>query len=185
MQSSPAIAEVHAPSTITPTQPLPSKVKPAGRQKLTPSLADLANGKNKAAAEAPKEENKTDEASYGNDKPVTLEALKVAWDEFTEQRKSQVGEYHILKQEFDFTDNLITIHLTNPVEEPLLQTIRTPLTEFLRERLSNRSLNITSQIRAVQTQKIAYTNKEKFDKLAERNPVLKELKQRLDLDTDF
>jgi DNA polymerase-3 subunit gamma/tau len=114
-----------------------------------------------------------------------LELLKLAWNEFTEQRKTQVGEYHLLKQEFHFENNLITIHLTNPVEEPLLQTIRNPLTEFLRERLKNRSINVTSQIREIQAQKIAYTNKEKFDKLTERNPVLKELKQRLDLDTDF
>lgn len=116
---------------------------------------------------------------------MTLEALKIAWNEFTEQRKTQVGEYHLLKQEFDFQNNLITIHLTNPVEEPLLQSIRNPLTEFLRERLKNKNLNVTSQIREIQTQKIAYTNKEKFDKLLERNPILKELKQRLDLDTDF
>ncbi|HNP06491.1 MAG TPA: hypothetical protein PKN99_02640 [Cyclobacteriaceae bacterium] len=71
------------------------------------------------------------------------------------------------------------------MEEPLLQTIRNPLIEFLRERLKNRSINVTSQIREIQAQKIAYTNKEKFDKLAEQNPLLKELKQRLDLDTDF
>lgn len=66
-----------------------------------------------------------------------------------------------------------------------MQTIRNPLIEFLRERLKNRSINVTSQIREIQAQKIAYTNKEKFDKLAEQNPLLKELKQRLDLDTDF
>jgi len=33
--------------------------------------------------------------------------------------------------------------------------------------------------------KIAYTNKEKFDLLAEKNPLLKELKERLGLDPDF
>ncbi|MBX2942060.1 MAG: hypothetical protein KF860_06925 [Cyclobacteriaceae bacterium] len=114
-----------------------------------------------------------------------MEALKIAWDEFAEQRKTQVGEYHLLKQEFDFHDNQITIHLSNSVEEPLLQSIRNPLTEFLRERLGNRSLNITSQVREIQLQKFAYTSKEKFDKLTEKNPILKELKQRLDLDTDF
>ncbi len=33
--------------------------------------------------------------------------------------------------------------------------------------------------------RIAYTNKEKFDLLAEKNPLLKEMKERLGLDTDF
>jgi len=36
-----------------------------------------------------------------------------------------------------------------------------------------------------ETKKIAYTNKEKFDHLAEKNPALRELKERLGLDADF
>ncbi len=182
--SSPAPIQEVAPTSGNP-QPTPSKTKSSGRQKLTPSLADLSNGKSKSAEAPPKEGNKPNNTTKASDELVTLEALKIAWNEFTEQRKSQVGEYHLLKQEFDFQNNLITIRLTNPVEEPLLQTIRNPLIEFLRERLKNKSLNVTSQVREIQTQKIAYTNKEKFEKLTEQNPVLKELKQRLDLDTDF
>ena len=36
-----------------------------------------------------------------------------------------------------------------------------------------------------QSKKIAYTNKEKFEHLAEKNPLLKELKEKLGLDPDF
>lgn len=144
----------------------------------------MANGKTKHTQEV---EQKTPPTTsiLKEDKQVSIDELKMAWDEFTEQRKSQVGEYHLLKQDFDFQNNMVTIHLSNPVEEPLLQVIRTPLIEFLRERLGNNRINVTSQIREVQIQKIAYTNKEKFDKLAENNPILNELKKRLDLDTDF
>jgi len=166
-----------------PTQSNPAKPAPTGRQKLTPSITELANGKANLSGEPPAV--KPGDAHTGSDGPVSLEDLKAAWDEFAEKRKSQVGEYHLLKQEFHFSDNLVTIHLTNSVEEPFLQTIRTPLIEFLRERLGNRSLNVKGEVREIQTQKIAYTNKEKFDKLAEKNPALLELKHRLDLDTDF
>ena len=114
-----------------------------------------------------------------------MEALKLAWDEFTEQRKTQVGEYHLLKQEFEFHDNTVTIHLSNSVEEPLLQSIKGPLTEFLRNQLGNRAINVTSQVKEILTKKIAYTNKEKFDHMAEKNPILLELKERLGLDTDY
>lgn len=107
------------------------------------------------------------------------------WNEFAEQRKAQVGEYHLLKQEFEFSNNLITIHLSNHVEEPLLQGIRSELTMFLREKLKNNSLNITGHLREVTSKKIAYTNKEKFDHLAAKNPILNELKDRLGLDTDY
>jgi DNA polymerase-3 subunit gamma/tau len=35
------------------------------------------------------------------------------------------------------------------------------------------------------SKKVMYTNKEKFDYLAEKNPALKDLKERLGLDMDF
>lgn len=66
-----------------------------------------------------------------------------------------------------------------------MQSIRTPLTEFLRLRLGNDSINVISQVKEVQSKKIAYTNKEKFDHLAEKNPILLELKERLGLDPDY
>lgn len=152
------------------------------RKKLTLNLTDLANGK---TAEVVEDKPKVEEQYQSQDKVVTLDELKLAWDEFAEQRKTQVGEYHILRQEFEFSNDAVTVRLSNAVEEPLLQAIRTPLTEFLRERLSNKRLNVISVVKEVQSQKIAYTNKEKFDHLAEKNPILKELKDRLGLDTDF
>jgi len=172
------VAEEPRPSITSNT---PSNT---GRRKVTLSLTDLANGKPKSQ---PAEDQQQSSATsvLKEDKLVEIENLKHAWNEFAEQRKSQVGEYHLLKQDFDFNENLITIHLSNPVEEPLLQSMKAPLTEFLRERLGNSRLSITSQVTTIQTQKIAYTNKEKFDKLAEKNPILNELKKRLDLDPDF
>jgi hypothetical protein len=40
-------------------------------------------------------------------------------------------------------------------------------------------LNVTDE------KKVIYTNRDKFDHLAEKNPKLKELKERLGLDTEF
>lgn len=144
----------------------------------------MANGKHKAVEEA------TEVASarspvVKSTRNFSIEELKLAWDEFAEQRKLQVGEYRLLKQEFDYKANVVTIHLSNQVEEPLLQSIRTPLTEFLRARLGNDNINVVSQVQQVQSKKIAYTNKEKFDHLAEKNPILLELKERLGLDPDY
>lgn len=151
---------------------------------MTPSLSSLANGKSKTTEEqtqiAP-----ADVTDAKPDKAVSIDALKEAWNEFAEQRKSQVGEYHLLKQDFQYADNQVIIHLSNHVEEPLLQAIKGPLTEFLRQKLSNNKINISSEIKEVESKKIAYTNKEKFDQLAEKNPILLELKERLGLDTDF
>jgi hypothetical protein len=111
--------------------------------------------------------------------------LREAWNEFAEQRKNQMAEYHLLKQEFSFKNNVISLYLTNPIEEPLLQSIKSDLLAYLREKLSNSSLQVERVMQEHQTRKIAYTNKEKFEHLAEKNPALYELKEKLGLDPDF
>jgi DNA polymerase-3 subunit gamma/tau len=75
--------------------------------------------------------------------------------------------------------------LANLVEEPLLQGIRTQLTAYLRDKLNNSNINVIGVMQAFETKRVAYTNKEKFDFLAEKNPILLELKERLGLDTDY
>jgi hypothetical protein len=82
-------------------------------------------------------------------------------------------------------ENKITIQLANLVEEPLLQGIRTQLTAYLRDKLNNSNINVFGVMQAFETKRVAYTNKEKFDFLAEKNPILLELKERLGLDTDY
>jgi len=61
----------------------------------------------------------------------------------------------------------------------------TDLVTYLRNRLSNPTIKVESVMKEMDVKKMAYTNKEKFDLLAEKNPMLKELKERLGLDTDF
>jgi len=96
-----------------------------------------------------------------------------------------VAEYHLLNCAFEYKDNQITIPLTNPIEEPLLLSIKTPLVEFLRQRLNNSNLQVNGVLREVQSRKIAYTNKDKFEHLAEKNPLLHKLKDKFGLDPDF
>jgi len=134
------------------------------------------------------EEKKIEEKTLFNtiaDKPVELAALKKAWDDFTELKKNQLGEYHLLKREFTFHENKITITLTNSIEEPLLQGMRTSLIAYLRDKLSNSSIMVVGVLPEFESKRPIYTNKEKFDHLAEKNPVLKELQERFGLDPDF
>lgn len=118
-------------------------------------------------------------------KPIVLEELKEAWNQFAAQRKNQVAEFHLLSQPFEIIGNEVVLHLSNPVEEPLLESIKSDLTTHLRNKLENAMLSITSSLKELDARKIIYTDKEKFDHLAEKHPLLHELKQRLGLDTDF
>jgi DNA polymerase-3 subunit gamma/tau len=81
--------------------------------------------------------------------------------------------------------NKLIIELANPVEEPLLAGFRTDLTTFLREKVGNNTITVVGQLREIIIQKMAYTNKEKFEAMAEKNPVLLQLKEKFGLDPDF
>ncbi len=96
-----------------------------------------------------------------------------------------MAEFHLLSREVDLNGSIVTVALANTVEEPLLQSMMTDLVTYLRNRLSNPTIKVESVMKEMDVKKMAYTNKEKFDLLVGKNPMLKELKDRLGLDTDF
>jgi DNA polymerase-3 subunit gamma/tau len=118
-------------------------------------------------------------------KPLTDEQLRAAWSDYAQLKKNQVAEFHLLNRTVDVQGTTVTVALANSIEEPLLQTILPDLLTYLRSRLSNSSIKVETVLRKEDVKKIAYTNKEKFDLLAEKNPMLRELKERLGLDPDF
>jgi len=91
----------------------------------------------------------------------------------------------LLKREFHYHHPTITITLTNPVEESLLDNFRNDLVQFLREKLKNNEITVVTRMEENGNKKMIYTSKEKFEHLAEKNPYLNELKDRLGLDWDF
>jgi hypothetical protein len=112
--------------------------------------------------------------------------LRLAWSDYAESKKNQMAEFHLLNQPYEFHKNVITLTLTNPIEEPILNSIKQDLLTHLREKLGNSRLQVVGHMQEQQLgKKIAYTNKEKFEQLAEKNPLLKDLKERLGLDPDF
>jgi DNA polymerase-3 subunit gamma/tau len=108
-----------------------------------------------------------------------------AWRDFTELRKDQLAEYHLLNQPYSLTGNVITLQLTNPIEEPILQGIKSELVAYLRERINNSTLQVEGEMQQNNKKRKAYTNKEKFDYLVEKNPLLKQLQEKLGLDPDY
>ena len=119
------------------------------------------------------------------DKPMTDEELSKAWSALTESRKDQAATYQLLSRGYQREGNTLTIHLNNPVEEPLLISIKTDLVSYLRETLGNNSLQLKSHLADVAASKMIYTNKEKFEAMAEKNPLLKDLRDKFGLDPDF
>ncbi len=105
--------------------------------------------------------------------------------EFAELRKIYQAEYQLLSQPYALQENKIVVQLMHPVQETMLSNMKSELTTFLRERLKNNSIIVVGEVHVSDDKKVIYTNREKFEYLADLNPALHELKERLGLDTDF
>jgi DNA polymerase-3 subunit gamma/tau len=172
------VSEQSKPETPHPTPTRTENTRP----KTTLNLGNILKPTQKQVEIKSEEKNGS---LITHDQSVTEKQVKEAWTQYAEERKSNVAEYHLLNRGFEFHNNQITIHLTNPIEEPLLLSIKTGLVEFLRAKLNNNSIQVTSVLQEFQSNRIAYTNKDKFDYLAEKNPILLQLKERFGLDPDF
>jgi hypothetical protein len=146
----------------------------------TPSLANLLKTEIRTETSTT---NAAPESTLAE--PYSEEQLREVWNAYADQRKKFQAEYQMLSQPYRKEGSMITVDLLSPVHETMLNNIKSELVAFLRERLRNNTIQVTGQLQTEQDKKIIYTNREKFDFLAEKNPMLKELKDRLGLDTDF
>ncbi len=165
---------------VVVSEPPPIPVKESAKPKTTINLGSIF----KPAAKT--EEKQAEVRTPIVDKPFQADDIRRVWKEYAELRKDQVAEYHLLNQQFDIRGNEVLIYMTNPIEEPLLANMKADLVGYLRERLSNSTIQVKGELRIAEgKQRMAYTNKEKFDALLDRNPLLRELKDRFALDADF
>lgn len=154
---------------------------PEGRQRSSFNLSNIGKVA-KTAEETPV--SKTRERIP--DRPIDEEILKKAWDDFIEIRKATTPDLSMMKRGYAIEGSILRLSLAGSVEEMLFQSLKTSLITFLRDRTGNSSLLIqTTIIEQPATERKHYTAREKFDHLAEKNPVLKELKERFGLDPDL
>ncbi len=135
--------------------------------------------------EPKKEEGPTTEIKLEVDQDFSIDSLQLAWTGFAEQRKKFQAEFQMLSQSFDVNQNRIIVHLLNPVQENMLSGLKSELTTYLRLKLKNNSIHVSGELRELDQKKMKYTDRDKFEFLLEKNPLLKEMKERLGLDTDF
>lgn len=168
---------VHSIPSLTP--PLPTSEP--GRPRITPKTVKLTD----LLRTDKKEDEKLAAAEKVMNAPYTEQQLRDAWDEFAGKRKHLQAEFQMLSQRYEVKDDQITVTLLSPVHEMMLNNIKIELAAFLREKLRNTAIAITGALTTSDDKKVIYTNRDKFDYLAEKNPMLRELKERLGLDTDF
>jgi DNA polymerase-3 subunit gamma/tau len=120
-------------------------------------------------------------------KPYTPEQVKAAWKQFSERRAAigHMGEVVLLDRDFELKSDEIQLGLDNTLQMELLNGFKADLMQYLRETLQNSNVQIHAFVRETPVQRLPYTQAEKFNYLAEKNPALHDLKAKLGLDFDY
>ncbi len=123
-------------------------------------------------------------------KPFTKEAMQKKWNEFLQKLEAdeKYGEIVWLKRDFELINNKILLKVDNALQKSMLAEdgVQDDLIHFLRNSLENSELKITVEVSDVHEEiKMVYTQAEKYNYLAEKNPKLHLLKNALGLDYDY
>ena len=123
-------------------------------------------------------------------RPFTEAELKNAWDEYAALLQSQ-GRLTIhaalIKRKPEAGENFIVhFKVDSAAVEKDLNELKPDMLGVLRKKLSNYSLQVEIEvILGDESGHVPYTPSEKFKKLAEKNPMLNELKNQFDLEIEY
>jgi DNA polymerase-3 subunit gamma/tau len=110
--------------------------------------------------------------------------LEKTWEEFIKTLQVDSPHFYntlkhhkpLLKEDF-----MVEFCVDNKLLEEELNQKRNELLDFLRTRLENDKINFQTVVQETTRTIKPYTDREKFNRMAEKNPALKEMKDQLDL----
>ncbi|WP_321374599.1 hypothetical protein [uncultured Draconibacterium sp.] len=159
-------------------------VKRSGRGLGTTSIKRALKGdfdddkKQLSAKEQFKLYSKDDEAE-----PFTAEQLEEKWKAFLPQlddRPSIKATLSILpKIQEDWT---LLLEVDNRIQDELLVNVKPELISYLRKELHNSKINLKTVVTDIKREKVIYSDIEKYQEMAKKNPNLALLKRTLNLD---
>jgi len=138
----------------------------------------------KKEIEAQKKEKVAKEEVKLDENFTETQAL-AAWNEYVQrlQKNGQKILASILDTDTPVIKNKIfNITLPNSTMKVELERAKGPVIKFLRKRLNNSYVDLEIDVNEAVAKKYAFTGREKFDKMAEKNPMLEKLRKTFDLD---
>lgn len=121
--------------------------------------------------------------------PFTREEFDAAWTDIVLHYKN-LGKDSIVvtlskRAPILQEDYKIVLSIDNKTQEGGLEREKQDLLEMIRKKLNNFAITLETIIEDSGDDTFLYTNKDKFKKMAEKNPHLILLQKRLNLDIDF
>jgi DNA polymerase-3 subunit gamma/tau len=129
-----------------------------------------------------------DQARFDIENPFTQAELIFYWDEYADKLKNDSPHlYSTLKNSRPILQAgwIIAFTIDNKVLEDELTLRKTEMMEFLRAHLNNYKIQLQTSIAETQKNLKPYTDKEKYEMMAGKNPALRTLKEELDLEIEY
>ncbi len=116
----------------------------------------------------------------------TEKELIVIWNEYQQKliKKGQKNMAYCMSSNTPkaLENYAVQLTLPNHLMRTQLESGKFDLVHYLREKLNNYGIVLLLEVNETVENKFAYTAREKFDKLKEKNPLLEELRQKFQLD---
>lgn len=122
---------------------------------------------------------------------IDFDELMVHWNDYAaklkEQKKLQLYSTLTKRQPILKDANVLLLYIDNKVQEEDLNSEKHDLLFYLKEKLKSGPIHLLTEIEKTEEESgpRPYTTKEKFEKMAEENPILNEIKKIFDLNVDF
>lgn len=115
----------------------------------------------------------------------TEESMQEAWKEYSIIIEDE-GKYNLLSHLSmgipKLDGNLIHLEFPNHTIKLEVERAKHELLGFLRKKLQNYDVNLSIEVNETSEKRYAYTAREKFEKLKEKNPLIDTLRKEFDLD---
>lgn len=113
--------------------------------------------------------------------------MQEVWSAFRNhdvERSSTVNE--VLKRKVSKSeDYIVEIELVSSLEITIFERIELEVTSYLRSKLENDKISIEKRVEEVETTKKLYTSKDIYEYMAEINPAIVTLKEKLGMDFEY
>jgi len=187
------VIKISSPPSVQATASAGSQPKPAGQQpKGTPGtdIGKKVSIKNLISETKTKEnivnEPAPETAGIQLDREFSNEELSEAWHAFALQVKEESPRISVTLSSSSpelLPGNTVNLKLDNSALRELFDhSFRARLEHYLRETLQNSSLNLRTTVEATERGEILYSDEQKFNHMASKNPALKDLKKTFNLD---
>ncbi len=115
----------------------------------------------------------------------TQQQMITHWNAYTEIVKGQ-GKYnflsHLTMNEPKLKDGMIHLEFPNQTIKIEVERDKFELLAYMRKELQNYNVDLVIDVNELQVKRYAYTDKEKYEKLVEKNPNLEALRNAFELD---